>query len=210
MTREVLRVTLTPEECESAIEIGRARHAEHERAGRFDTRVDPRAGVKLHIQGALAEKAVAVALKLEWDGAFRRLDEWLEWREHGGDVGGGIQVKATDRLNGCLLLQKHNDKFELAGDDRAEAQRNAYVLVLTPRPTYPTIFLIGWRFGDEARQPRFWDATMPRPCWRIHQDHLRSIRALAKFFPRDRKRTKWVTECLREQSDDSSNSVVSK
>jgi hypothetical protein len=210
MSREVLRVTLTPEECAQAIEIGRARHAEHERAGRLDTRIDPRAGVKLHIQGALAEKGVAVALKLEWDGAFRRLDEWLEWRESGGDVGGGIQVKATDRPDGCLLLQKHNDRFELGGDPRAEAQRNAYVLVLTLRSTYPTMFLIGWRFGDEARQPTFWDARMPRPCWRVHQHHLRSIRSLAKFFPRDRKRTKWVTECQREPLPDSSKPAASK
>jgi hypothetical protein len=186
--REILRVTLTPDECEHAIRVGRARHAEHESAGRRDAKVDARAGERVHIQGALAEKAVAVALKLDWDGEFKRLDEWEEWRKHGGDVGGGLEVKATDRLAGSLLLQKHNESD------------NAFVLVLTLRSAYPTMFLVGWKFGEEIRQDIFWDRDMPRPCWRVAQTSLRAVRSLARMLPRDRKRTAWVRECLPEQS----------
>jgi hypothetical protein len=183
-SREILRVTLTPDECDHAIRVGRARHAEHERAGRRDTKVDRRRGERVHIQGALAEQSVAVALALEWDGKFKRLDEWKEWRKHGGDVGGGLEVKATDRTDGSLLLQKHNEST------------NGFVLVVTPRNTYPAIFLVGWKWGDEIRQQVFWDKDMPRPCWRVSQDCLRSVRSLAKLLPRDRKRTKWVRDYL--------------
>jgi hypothetical protein len=195
MSRDILRVTLTPEECEAAIAIGRARHATHERVGRRDAKVDRRAGESIHVQGALAEQALAVALKLEWDGAFKPLDEWHVWRREGGDVQ-GIEVKATHRVDGCILLQAHN------------RSTNAFVLVLTLRHAYPTFFIVGWKFGDEIRQDVFWDTSMPRPCWRVRQPHLRSVRSLAKVFPRDRKRTKWVRECRPEQLESGSKSAV--
>jgi hypothetical protein len=182
--REILRVTLTLSEREHAVKVGVARHAEHERAGRRDAKVDRRSGESVHIQGALAEASVAVALALEWDGKFKRLEEWKEWRKAGGDVGGGLEVKATDRKDGSLLLQKHNESD------------NGFVLVVTPRRTYPTMFLVGWKFGEEIRQQVFWDKDMPRPCWRVPQGCLRSVRSLARLLPRDRKRTQWVHQYL--------------
>jgi hypothetical protein len=108
-----------------------------------------------HVEGALGEYAVAIALDRVWRPAVGRLDT------DAGDVG-PIQVKATLRRDGCLIVRPHDPAGLF------------YVLaVLTPGRGGIDVALPGWTVGDEAKQPEYW----------CERDPARGVHRAAYFVP---------------------------
>lgn len=112
---------------------------------------DPlRDGLTPDLIGAAAELAVAHALAIKW--------QPIIGSDKGrGDVG-DLQVRATERRGGHLLLQR--------GDD----DEGRYVLVTGHRPW---LSIVGWIRGRKGKVTRYWREPRPgRPCYMIPQAAL--------------------------------------
>lgn len=96
----------------------------------------------VHLRGALGEIAAAKALRRYWTGAGSDF-------HHDDDVG-RIQVRVTDREDGCLIVRPDE------GHDN-----DPWVLVTG---TFPHYVVRGWIYGHEARQPEFLRAPNGRPA----------------------------------------------
>jgi hypothetical protein len=87
------------------------------------------------IDGVRAEMALA-----KWLGVYyepRNMDF------KGPDVGRECQVRSTTRDNGCLIVRPND----------AKTQKHKFVLAITPPGL--SVWLVGWRFGDECRKDEF-------------------------------------------------------
>jgi hypothetical protein len=110
-------------------------------------------GWQLDITGTLGEWAYAKASGLFWPGG--------EQEHRGGDVA-HVQVRATTRRDGGLLIRP--------GDDDA----CLYVLVCG---TPPTFLIAGGMVGRDAKQDQYRlhrDDGRP-PCWIVPQESLRPV-----------------------------------
>lgn len=109
-----------------------------------------------HVEGAMGECAVAVALGLPWDGALGDLDA--------ADVG-NLQVRTRSKHWYDLIV--HRDDPD---DDK-------FILVTGKNGTY---FLQGWLYGWECKQEWFLkDPTGNRPpAYFVPKSNLRPIETL--------------------------------
>ena len=103
---------------------------------------------QLHIEGVLAEQAVAKHLNVYFSGKGQRGDK---------DVG-DYEVRTTDRANGRLLIRQ------------TDSDDSFYLLCTGLNGTYQ---IHGGIHGRDAKQDKYWDASLPRPCWAVPQSDLR-------------------------------------
>ena len=156
------KIVLTTEQVTMASKVGLQRHRVHVQARRHDAKVLSD-GEAVHVQGALAEYAVALMLGRKWDGKLFDNEDWLQWRDHGHDVD-GLEVRSTKRPDGCLLLHPK---------DRDDAP---FVLVI---PESSLFTIRGWCFGREGKLPKYWrDVGYGRPCYYVPQAVLRPTSSL--------------------------------
>ena len=108
-----------------------------------------------NIHGAIAEATVAKALGVYCNLASS--DRAI------ADIGRNIEVRSTPIKKGCLIIRPR---------DKDDAK---YYLVAG---IYPNTVIIGWMFGRDAKQPRFWNDTdkdgnkIPSPYWKVPQSEL--------------------------------------
>lgn len=156
-------LTLSGSEIAAAANVGVWRNlsaAKHNRAlepGREDS------GFERHILGAIAEYAFARYRNVCWIPQIGTLDTET------GDVAGGFQIKATLRANGSLIVRPH---------DPAEFR---YVLATL---NLPSVRLVGWIHGDDARTPEHWRDRNPaagihRAAYFVPQARLYELELLA-------------------------------
>jgi len=151
-----LLVTLTAEQQREAIRTALERRGSQEqRPGRVDFKARPQDdGLILDVRGALGELAVSLAFGLPWDGRFKPMSEWAQWRVEGHDVS-GLEVKTTKRPDGSLILHKTSNPEQ------------PFVLAILESAS--TIRLVGWTWGHEGQQEDFWRENVPRPCYMVPQ-----------------------------------------
>lgn len=155
-------VKLTPEEINEAAAVARLRNQSQRSASRADGMVLSDS-LGIDIQGAEAEKAVAVALGIKWDGKFFDINTWLKWRDVGHDVS-GIEVRSTRHENGRLILHPK------------DSDNSPFILVISKKPVYS---LVGWCWGkDGKRQDYWWDCGYKRPCYYVPRNNLKPINDL--------------------------------
>ena len=104
---------------------------------------DEDAGPVQHILGAIGEQALARYLGVFWSGTIGTVHA-------SADVGGCYQVRATERQSGKLI----------AHDDDKDEQ--PFVLA---RVLLPDVHLVGWLWGHEAKQSKFWRTDVPYPAF---------------------------------------------
>lgn len=145
-------IELRPEEWYIGAYVGFRRHAHslYRRNARALSG-DSRDGWDMHIQGAMAEMALAKYLGRFW--ALAR-----EPDRTGGDVGPGIDVKWSRRADARLLVQR---------DDATDA---TYWLVTGGPPMFA---VRGCITGGYAKQDKWWCEPVPgRPCFAVPQGEL--------------------------------------
>jgi hypothetical protein len=103
-----------------------------------------------HVEGAMAELAVAKYLGLEWAPEIGNISE--------SDVS-GIEVRSTHHQNGRLIIHKEDDSY------------SAFVLAIGMNGEYR---LAGWCYAFDAKRPEFWqDPTgKGRPAYFVPQNRL--------------------------------------
>lgn len=107
------------------------------------------------IESAAAELAVARWRNRYWWGACFR-------RKTAGSDAGSAQVRWTQHDTGHLILYEE------------DAASNVYVFVVGRTPTMK---IVGWIYGHEARQQRYWRSTGVKcPSWWVPQSDLRQVR----------------------------------
>lgn len=142
-------IELTTPEWKEAEEIGRQWHAAARQRGQQDQTCDPeRSQLAINIEGAIAEMAVAKWLDLleRWRSKARR----CLILPNRPDVG-LFHVRGTKPPGGLVLKP---------GDTTANDA--AYLLVHVSGAAGAR--LIGWAFGWEIHQKRFWRANWPQPA----------------------------------------------
>lgn len=151
-----MKVVLAPSEMMQAALVAVMRQVTNIRDGRRHAHGlrDELTGWGAHIEGACGEYAVAKALGVFWNGALGDL--------RADDVG-QLQVRATPRADGCLLLHDTDP------DDRA------FVLVTGALGEY---VVRGWVSAADGKQRRYWRDTTGRPCYFVPQSALRPMTAL--------------------------------
>jgi hypothetical protein len=102
------------------------------------------------IEGAAAEMAFAKLANTYWHSIARRPEELP------GDVG-TMQVRCTQREDGCLILHPEDD------DD-------ACFYLLTGQ--IPTFTVRGWIFGADGKRQEFWRTDTGRPAYFVPQSVL--------------------------------------
>ena len=138
-----MRVTLTPSELILASGVGARRHAANLLANRPDAHRAP-ADWSLHIEGSCAELAAAKATSRYWLAS-------VDFRERtAGDLAGGVEVRATERADGCLILHERD------ADDRP------FVLVTGRAPHFD---VRGWLRGGDGKRPEWWRSDVRAPAW---------------------------------------------
>lgn len=155
-------IKLTTEEVEQATQVANLRNKSQRTAGRPDGLVKG-SSLGRDVQGALGELAVSKALNLPWDGKFLPIPAWDKWKHKGNDVG-KIEIRSTDRENGRLILHQSDKDW------------SPYLLVLSN--AHPEYQLVGWIYGEEGKDAKYWRDNVPRPCFMVPQSDLRSIESL--------------------------------
>lgn len=146
--------------------VAQQRNSSQRDAGRKDGLVKGNS-LNRDLEGALAELAVSKAFNLPWTGRFYPIQTWDKWKHEGNDVG-KLEIRSTDRSNGRLICHP-NDK-----DD------SPYLLVLSHDS--PFFHLVGWVFGKDAKNSLYWRTNVPKPCYMVPQENLKSISSLIEKF----------------------------
>ena len=119
------------------------------------------------IQGATSELAVSKGLMLPWDGKFVPMDTWDKWKIDGNDVG-ILEVRSTSLSYGRLILH-HTDK-----------DNSPYLLAILMEDSL--VRIVGWIYGKDGKQKKYWRDDVPRPCFMVPQKDLIGIERLAKMI----------------------------
>lgn len=154
-------VTLTVGEVAMAKEVGRRRQrrAESKRHRRYGQAADQAPAD--HVLGALGEAAVAKALNRFWaqpDFADRQV----------GDVGPGIHVRATDLVDGSLIIHE------------ADPDEGIFILAIKRAELRGAHWnVVGWIYGaDGKEESRYWRENVRHPAFFIPQQELAPIEHL--------------------------------
>jgi len=113
------------------------------------------------VLGAAAEQAVAKLLRVYWPPVATQPETAK------GDLAYGIEVRQTKTPHGCLMLHRK---------DRDEAP---YVLV---RGKGPDFEVVGWMFGIDGKQDRFWRTDIDNTAYLVPAQHLTDIRELQEWI----------------------------
>lgn len=130
--------------------VGYSRQLSNVSRGRIDRAECPKEGAwDVHVQGALAELALAKIINCFWSGNFDQLNK--------ADVG-AIEVRSTPLEHGCLLLREK---------DSSEA---VFVLCVGRDANWRAV---GWLPGIEGKIRGYWREPNNRPgCYMIPQTAL--------------------------------------
>ena len=162
--RSRLSSVLTLEEARAAYRVGLRRHAAararggQHRHGWTDANSTPGERRDTDGQSAVAEALVAKALGRPWLSTGDTPDA-----PEDGDVGGGVSVRWTPRLNGCLIV--HED----------EPPQLVCVLVVGRAPGQR---IAGWIHCQEAQASAYWRTNVRHPAHFVPQSALRPISEL--------------------------------
>jgi hypothetical protein len=107
---------------------------------------------EVHIIGAQGELAFAKATNRFWSGSFDTF--------HDPDLTGRLQIRTTERRDGCLIVRPADDDLD------------RFVLVIA---TPPVFLVIGWILGIDAKRPGFLRGENGPPAWFVPQVALRPI-----------------------------------
>lgn len=141
--QDFMKITLEWYEQELAERIGRLRREQSKgtKKNRRGLVEDEEALIKLDIEGAAGELAVAKAVNRYWHGSVNA-------PKSAPDVGTNIQVRATKHRNGSLIITKTDN------DDQI------YFLVIGEMPNYD---VVGYIKGSDGKQEQFVRAPANRP-----------------------------------------------
>jgi len=109
--------------------------------------------VENDVQGAAAEYAVHLALKVPWRPLKKTLHD-----DH-RDVS-GVEVRSTLKRHGCLIVH-----------DR-DSDSAPFILVTGEMPS---LRIVGWLYGRECKRPEFWRTDVRTPAYFVPQGELRSM-----------------------------------
>lgn len=154
-----MHVTLEEYEIATAHQVAQQRNASQREAGLSDSLVKGNS-LGRDKEDAEAELAVSKALNLAWDGRWLPIKQWDSWKIDGNDVG-RLEVRSTGLAMGRLILHP------------SDKDHSPYLLVRSyNRPEFE---LVGWMYGYEGKQQKFWRSNLPRPCFMINYEELRSV-----------------------------------
>jgi hypothetical protein len=100
-------------------------------------------GCAAHINGAIGEMMLAKHRNLFWTGTVGTV-------RASADVGGYLQVRATELRHGKLIAHPPDKDYQ------------PFVLA---RILLPEVHLVGWLWGGEAKQKKFWRDDVARPAF---------------------------------------------
>jgi hypothetical protein len=80
-----------------------------------------------------------------------------------GDVA-GHEIRTTTYTTGRLLLTKDDDPT-----------RKYFLVTL---PDHYTAHIVGFAYGYEAQDAKFWDTSMNIPCYAMQQEYLHDVKEL--------------------------------
>lgn len=146
-----MKVSLTYSELLEAGTVGLMRNVESSKLGRQPAHgLPPDQAWQAHIDGAIAEKALAKALGVYWSGkGFFR----------GADVA-DMDVRSTPRHAGCLILHPNDP------DDRIFWLITGQMREFVVR---------GWMLASDGKQSRYWREKKVRtPAYFVPQGQLHS------------------------------------
>ena len=158
--------TLDEKDILLATEVANMRNKSQREAKRKDGLVKG-SSLGRDMQGTLAELAVSRALNLPWDGKWLPIAIWDSWKLEGNDVG-KLEIRSTDRSDGRLILHPSDKDF------------SPYVLVTSD--AHPSYKLVGWVYGIDGKNEKYWRDNVPRPCYMVPQTNLKSIDSLLEIL----------------------------
>ena len=162
MRADAVPVELSYIETLLAAQIGAYRRTSSWRNGlNAKKHTDKKSDWATDVDGVRAELALA-----KWLGVYYEPRN-MEYKAP--DVGRECQVRSTTYDEGCLIVRPNDSKV----------QRHKFVLAVTPLNT--TVWLIGWRYGDECRRDQFWLDDR----WQLKQGAL----AAMETFPVPRQKS---------------------
>jgi len=153
----------SPQDIEVWRRVGRERQKAAIAKGRRDQHGFAGDPILIHAIGASAEFVVARVTGKKWHAFADKIK-----REDGSsipDVGEDIQVRSTSHPAGRLLVH------------RTDRDDETFVLA---RTFWPRVEVIGWLWGYEAKEERYWQQPNPRqsPAFFAPNSVLRSIYSL--------------------------------
>lgn len=164
MKQEPIWIDLTDEEMNRAIYVGVCRQRNNMKNKRRQAHGAEGDAVAMehrwdyHIEGAGAELAVALWLRVPWDGNLENFD---------ADDAGPHQVRQTWRQYGHLILHKR------------DKDHKAFILVTGLMPRFA---IRGWLLASDGKLPKYRDdkGHNGRPCFWVPQDVLHHMKDLPR------------------------------
>lgn len=106
------------------------------------------------VGGIMGEIACSQIMNLAWVPGGKEIS--------GGEVGGVIEVRHTEHMDGHLLIY-HKD-----------SDRSIFAMMVG---SYPDFWLRGFKLGTDCKHADFWHATADPPCWWVPQIELGTLDA---------------------------------
>ena len=149
-------VELSWPELEHAWDVGlrqRANAIREGQAARYGASAAPGDALAMSVLSCGPELAVA-----KWTGEYWRGPE--PYDPLAADVGRDIQVRSTDRANGCLICHQ------------CDADEHRFFLVVG---TMPAFRVVGHILGRDAKRPDHWRTDVSRPAFFVPQYALTAL-----------------------------------
>lgn len=144
---------------------GRLRNEANRKLGRRDNKTKGFDGESINVLGVAGEMAVHIATGIKWTGRYvpaSKLEEWLSKPQP--DLGTDIEVRTASKPSHHLLVHR-NDPDEWR-----------YVLV---RKVAANEFdIVGWAYGHEVKQKKYWRGSLPYPAYSYPTGLLRPVEEL--------------------------------
>ena len=165
-----MEIILTDAEFEWATQIGKKRESEALLLGKKDSYgIDPANSEEVHIFGACAELATAIAFGLDWNASFNTFKEGSDICDISHCKVPPLQVRARRQEKYGLLVRK-NDR-----------NNDIFICVIGRGRKFR---IVGWMFGKHAKQQKWLSdhGNRKSPAYFVPQNELKKIDPLRKLI----------------------------
>ena len=145
-------VALTDDQITIANGHGRMRTRANRKIRRHDNKTPGLDGLTVDAIGVAGEMAASIVTGIEWTGMFIPSSKLKEWsKKPQPDLGTDVEVRTTTKPTYRLMAHK-NDPSE-------------WRFVLVRRMAEYEFDVVGWQYGYEIKQERYWNPTLHYPAY---------------------------------------------
>lgn len=159
------RIILSDDELAMADKYATLRRSANRAIGTVDQKTPYLDGNRLDLIGVKGEMAASLATGIPWINRYTEPGELGPWlSEKKPDLGDNIEVRTCTSPTHHLLVRKNNPTD----------WKYVHVVLLSET----VLDVVGWQYGSEIKQLKYWNQDLPIPAYAYHRRLLLPIETL--------------------------------